>query len=108
MIVNTIVLVQTHGAELMKVTAQRRVSLSAGAQKTDLTPQGLLKILQRTRSAIRDDGHWYAYSNKIDEIATARQALGIDRRKSASAAQSKTQTAGSLKTGRGRQSNRPV
>jgi hypothetical protein len=71
----------------MKVTnGLRRVSLSTGARKTNLTPQGLLKILRRTGSAIRDDGRWYVDPAIIDQIATARRVLGIDRAKRASTA----------------------
>ena len=40
-------------------------------------PQGLLKILTRTDSAIRDDGHWYVDPERIDQIAAARQVLGL-------------------------------
>ena len=76
----TAVLVKTNGAELMAVTGSSpRIPLSAGAKKTGLTPQGLLKILLRTNSAIRDDGHWYAEPEKIDQIESARRVLGIDR-----------------------------
>jgi hypothetical protein len=58
---------------------QGRIPLSAGAQRTNLTPQGLLKILLRTDSAIRDDGRWYADPSIIDQIATARRVLGIEK-----------------------------
>jgi hypothetical protein len=74
------VLVQTKGAEQMKVSGtQTRIKLSAGAQRANLTSQGLLKILKRTDSAIRNDGRWYADPAKIDQIAAARQALGLNR-----------------------------
>jgi hypothetical protein len=64
----------------MTVTTTRPpIALSAGAKQTNLTPQGLLKILKRTASAIRDDGHWYADPERINQIATARQVLGLDR-----------------------------
>jgi hypothetical protein len=55
------------------------IPLSQGANKTNLTPPGLLKILQRTGKAIRDDGHWFADPGIVDEIARARQVLGLDR-----------------------------
>jgi hypothetical protein len=72
----------------MPVTGtQPRIPLSAGAQRTNLTSQGLLKILLRTDSAIRDDGRWYADPTIVDQIATARRVLGIDRRKSANTAE---------------------
>ena len=63
----------------MTIGASPRVSLSAGAKQTNLTPHGLLKILHRTNSAIRDDGHWYADQAVIDQIAKARRVLGFDR-----------------------------
>lgn len=64
----------------MTVTKTRpRTPLSAGAKQANLTPQGLLKILKRTDSAIRDDGHWYVDPERIDQIAAARQVLGLDR-----------------------------
>jgi hypothetical protein len=53
--------------------------LSVGAKITNLTPQGLLKILRRTNSAIRDDGRWYVDPTIIDQITAARRLLGIDR-----------------------------
>ena len=62
----------------MPVTGtQPRIPLSAGAQRTNLTSAGLLKILRRTDSAIRDDGHWYVDPERIDQIAAARQVLGL-------------------------------
>jgi hypothetical protein len=63
----------------MAIAPSSRVSLSAGARQTNLTPQGLLKILHRTNSAIRDDGRWYADQAVIDQIAKARHVLGFDR-----------------------------
>jgi hypothetical protein len=60
-----------------------RTPLSVGARQTNLTPQGLLKILHRTNSAIRDDGRWYADPAFLDQIATARRVLGVDRNKNA-------------------------
>jgi hypothetical protein len=82
----TAVLVQTNGAEPMPVTnTQRRsrIPLSAGARQTNLTSQGLLKILRRTDSAIRNDGRWYVDPSIIDQIASARRVLGIQTRKKA-------------------------
>jgi hypothetical protein len=63
----------------MAVTVPQMIPLSAGARQTNLTPQGLLKILRRTGNAIRDDGRWYAKPAVIDQIASARRTLGIDR-----------------------------
>jgi hypothetical protein len=68
----------------MKVADRRpgnRIRLSAGARQTNLTSQGLLKILRRTGSAIRDDGRWYVDQSVVDEISTARQVLGFARAK---------------------------
>jgi hypothetical protein len=45
-----------------------------------LTPHGLLKILQRTGKAIRDDGHWYADPVDVAQIVIARQVLGLGER----------------------------
>jgi hypothetical protein len=70
----------------MTTGASSRVSLSAGAKQTNLTPQGLLKILHRTNRAIRDDGRWYADQSVIDQIAKARRVLGVDRSAHARAA----------------------
>ena len=65
----------------MTTTARAaRIKLSEGAQKTNLTPHGLLKILRRTKNAIRDDGHWFVYPEVIEQIAAARQILGLDHK----------------------------
>jgi|HubBroStandDraft_1064217.scaffolds.fasta_scaffold475932_2 hypothetical protein len=61
------------------------IPLAQGANKTNLTPPGLLKILQRTGKAIRDDGHWFADPAIVEEIAKARQVLGLSQGKRASA-----------------------
>jgi hypothetical protein len=55
------------------------IPLSQGANKTNLTPPGLLNILRRTGKAIRDDGHWFADPAVVEEIAKARQVLGLNR-----------------------------
>jgi hypothetical protein len=62
---------------------RNRIRLSASARLTNLTPQGLLKILLRTNSAIRDDGRWYVDPAIVDHIAAARQVLGFARTKDA-------------------------
>ena len=68
----------------MPVTGtQPRIPLSAGARLTNLTSQGLLKILRRTGNAIRNDGRWYVDPSIIDQIGTARRVLGIARTKGA-------------------------
>jgi hypothetical protein len=80
----TAVLVRTNGAVQMKVATTRRrnkIRLSAAAQRTNLTSQGLLKILRRTGSAIRDDGRWYVDPAIIDQITKARCVLGFGRTK---------------------------
>jgi hypothetical protein len=68
----------------MSEDASSRVPLSTGAKQTNLTPQGLLKILRRTGSAIRDDGRWYVDPTVVDQIAKARRVLGVDRSKTTS------------------------
>jgi hypothetical protein len=59
-----------------------RIPLADGAKQTNLTSQGLLKILRRTGSAIRDDGRWYVDPTVVDQIAKARRVLGVDRSRS--------------------------
>ncbi len=63
------------------VGTPHRITLSAGALRTNLTSQGLLKILRRTESATRDDGRWYVDPAVADRIAAARGVLGLDRTK---------------------------
>jgi hypothetical protein len=73
----------------MRVSESREVRtpipLARGADLVSLTPPGLLKILQRTGKAIRDDGHWFADPAIVEEIAKARQVLGLSRGKRAAA-----------------------
>jgi hypothetical protein len=81
--IRTAALLHTDGAFRMIVantdaTAQARIPLGHGARRLNLTPHGLLKILQRTNSAIRDDGRWYVAAATLDQIETARRVLGID------------------------------
>jgi hypothetical protein len=64
----------------MIAKTKQRIPLAAAAQRSRLTPHGLLKILRRTGKAIRDDGHWYADPVDVAEIVTARQVLGLDQR----------------------------
>ena len=66
----------------MAVASSRRspITLSAGARRSNLTSQGLLKILRRTGSAIRDDGRWFVDPNIVEQIVAARRLLGIDRK----------------------------
>ena len=56
-----------------------RVPLPRAAREAHLTPPGLLKILKRTGKAIRDDGRWYTTPEVVEQIAQARQVLGLDR-----------------------------
>jgi hypothetical protein len=58
-------------------TSSARISLPAAARQTELTAQGLLKILRRTGKAIRDDGRWYADPAVVDQVTAARQFLGL-------------------------------
>jgi hypothetical protein len=52
-----------------------------------LSAQGLLKILKRTNSAIRDDGRWYVLPHVLEQVIQARRILGVER-KSAEVVQS--------------------
>jgi hypothetical protein len=67
------------------ISTPGRIPLSVGARQINLTSPGLLKILRRTNSAIRDDGRWYVDPVIIERIAEARRVLGIDRNKSPNA-----------------------
>jgi hypothetical protein len=58
---------------------QLRVPLPSAARRLGLTRYGLLKILRRTDSAIRDDGRWFVSPRTLEEIEAARRVLGIDR-----------------------------
>jgi hypothetical protein len=64
------------------VTNRPLIPLSKGARRADLTPQGLLKILKRTKSAIRDDGRWLVDPEVVEQIVAARRVLGIDHKNS--------------------------
>jgi hypothetical protein len=55
------------------------VPIRIGAARLGLTPAGLLKILRRTNSAIRDDGRWFAATSTIDQVDNARRVLGLSR-----------------------------
>jgi hypothetical protein len=65
----------------MAVALSKRplIPLSAGGRRTNLTSQGLLKILKRTGCAVRD-GRWFVDANVVEQIAAARRLLGIDQR----------------------------
>jgi hypothetical protein len=62
------------------VSERQPIKLSTGARQSNLTSQGLLKILKRTGRAIRDDGRWYVDPDVVDQILQARRVLGVDRR----------------------------
>jgi hypothetical protein len=66
----------------MTVTGSPRqpIPLSAGARRSNLTPQGLLKILKRTNRAIRNDGRWYVDQGVVEQIVAARRILGVERK----------------------------
>ena len=57
----------------------KRVPLQNAARELGLTGHGLLKLLQRTNSAIRNDGHWYVHPETLASVAAARRTLGIAR-----------------------------
>jgi hypothetical protein len=73
--------VQTYGVVEMPVAinARRPIPLSAGARTASLTSQGLLKILKRTKNAIRDDGRWFVDPDVVEQIVQARRVLGTER-----------------------------
>jgi hypothetical protein len=53
-----------------------RVPLVAAAAAIGMSPNGLFYILQKTNSAIRDDGRWYCTVGTIERIRKARSDLG--------------------------------
>ena len=59
---------------------QPRIPLPIAAGRLGLTRHGLLKILQRTHTAIRDDGHWFVEPTVVEKLLSARKVLGLDRR----------------------------
>ncbi len=82
---HTIVVMRILGENEMKVTDSRcrPIALSGGARSTSLTSQGLLKILKRTKNAIMIDGRWFVDPSIVEQIATARRVLGLDRKETA-------------------------
>jgi hypothetical protein len=58
---------------------QSRIPLPVAAGRLGLTRHGLLKILKRTQSAIRDDGRWFVLPETVEQLLSARRALGLDR-----------------------------
>jgi hypothetical protein len=59
---------------------EQRVPLVAAAAAIGMSPNGLFYILQKTNSAIRDDGRWYCTVATIERIRKARIALGAPSR----------------------------
>ncbi len=57
----------------MAVRDHQPIPLSAGARRASLTSQGLLKILNRTKSAISVDGRWFVDPGVVERIVLARQ-----------------------------------
>ncbi len=55
----------------MAVRDHQPIPLSAGARRASLTSQGLLKILNRTKSAISVDGRWFVDPGVVERGAPA-------------------------------------
>jgi hypothetical protein len=55
---------------------EQRVPLVAAAAAIGMSPNGLFYILQKTNSAIRDDGRWYCTVATIERIRKARRDVG--------------------------------
>jgi hypothetical protein len=60
--------------------ADARVSLRMAASRLEMSPLGLQKLLARTNSLIRDDGHWFVSVTLIAKIQEARAVLGLKPR----------------------------
>jgi hypothetical protein len=59
------------------MTINTHIKLHDAAREADLSPHGLLKILKRTGSVIRDDGRWYVLPDVLAQVIQARRILGI-------------------------------
>lgn len=57
-----------------------RVTLRSAASRLEMSPLGLQKLLARTSSLIRDDGHWFVSTSVIAKIQEARAVLGLKPR----------------------------
>jgi hypothetical protein len=64
---------------MQQVATQSRLPLVPAAKRANLTPAGLLKILRRSRLAIRDDGKWFVNESDLDVVIAARRTLGLAR-----------------------------
>jgi hypothetical protein len=62
------------------VVARDRISLRHAATRLQMSPLGLQKLLARTNSLIRDDGHWFVSPAVVAEIQKARAVLGLKPR----------------------------
>jgi hypothetical protein len=60
--------------------ADTRVSLRTATSRLEMSPLGLQKLLARTNSLIRDDGHWFVSASMIAKIQEARAVLGLKTR----------------------------
>ena len=67
------------------MTVSTRIKLHDAAREADLSPHGLLKILKRTGSVIRDDGRWYVLPHVLEQVIQARRILGIGATKQSAA-----------------------
>jgi hypothetical protein len=62
------------------VNAASRIPLRSAASRLEMSPLGLQKLLARTNSLIRDDGHWFVSAAVIAKIQEARAVLGLKPR----------------------------
>lgn len=62
------------------VGADARVPLRSAASSLEMSPLGLQKLLARTNSLVRDDGHWFVTTSVIAKIQEARAVLGLKPR----------------------------
>lgn len=60
--------------------SEARISLRIAASRLEMSPLGLQKLLARTNSLIRDDGHWFVNESVLSEIKQARSILGLKSR----------------------------
>ncbi len=57
-----------------------RITLRSAASRLEMSPLGLQKLLARTNSLIRNDGHWFVSTAVIAKIQEARAVLGLKPR----------------------------
>jgi hypothetical protein len=70
---------KTNSLPLGSPSKEPCVPLVIAAAELSLSPNGLLYILRKTKSAIRDDGRWYVKRSEVLKIEKARRDLGLGR-----------------------------